>query len=146
MRDWGFKVILLFLPSSPILWLSSGALTFILELKPMLSSIQSGWAVSQAGWGGAASLSDWHRCTCAHPHCCLSSLRCRYKPLGWSKPTAFPCWGGHEDGLPLPSICWNCYDCGLLCSLGKLSLVLLNPVNGRPSCKTCLLAVRFGWK
>lgn len=138
--------ILLFLPSSPVLWLSSWALTFILELKAKLSSTQSAWAVCQARWGGTASVSDWHRSTCAHHHCCLSPLRCSYKALGWSKSMAFPCWGGHKDGLPLLSICLNCYDCGLQCSLGRLSLVLLNPVNGRPSCKTCLLAVRFGWR
>lgn len=101
-----------------------------------------------------SSLSGKMRGTCLHvrlaqKNLCPSPLlplstQGQLQTPGWSKPMAFPCWGGHEDGFPLLSICFSCYDCGLLCSLGRLSLVLLNPANGRPSCKTYLLAVRFG--
>lgn len=85
------------------------------------------------------SVSDWHRSTCAHHYCRPSPLRGSYKPLAGQNP-----W------LSLAGVDSRM---GSLCS-ASASVVMtvdycvawgdLNPANGTSSCKTCLLAVRFG--
>lgn len=132
--------ILPFCPSSPILWLCSWTLTFILELKPKETELCSACLSCLSGKvrGETASVTDCHISICTQEYRCLLSTQVQHKnPWADQNPWLFlQGWKGGRglSAQHLLKLLW-------LCSLCRLSLVLLNPLNGRPSCKTCPLVL-----